>query len=317
MITKLLLIFSFLLNSIGFNGLSESIDRNIIDQKYGSTQKAIAQETQLPLPPIKIPPKVSENVIYPNNIYAKRYILMDTETGIVFTGQNQSEKVPIASTTKIMTAIIALENYQLDEVVTVSQKAASQIGSDANLRVGEQISVLNLLKLLLLKSANDVAYALAEHMDPSKQSPDIFIAKMNQKALALGMKDTDYRDPAGLDVTGYSTAYDLTIATRYALRKPVFAEIVKTKEIMVADITGNVRHAATNSNRLVAEWNYPGAIGVKTGYMPEAGHCLVAAVERDGHTLISVILYTLADTPQASAEESRKLQNWGWQNIIW
>jgi D-alanyl-D-alanine carboxypeptidase len=131
------------------------------------------------------------------------------------------------------------------------------------------------------------------------------------------MTNTDYHDPAGLDVTGYSTAYDQTLVTKYALKNPIFAEIVKTKEEDVTDVTGKIKYQLRNSNRLVREWNYSGAIGVKTGYMPEASHTLIGAVRRDGHTLISVVLYTLADTVSASAEESKKLFDWGFKYTRW
>jgi D-alanyl-D-alanine carboxypeptidase len=263
-----------------------------------------------------------------------------------------------------MTAVVVLETYKLDDVVTISATAANQIGATANFRVGEKLTVRSLLKAMLIKSANGAAYALAEHMNDKNDSgddPEVFssnstldfeneeqenaslanqdeegvtaskgvinqsektdiakfITAMNNKAMELGMENTEYRDPAGLDTTGYSSAYDLYLITKYALKKDLFAEIVKTDHDVVKDTSGTIWHDLKNSNRLVGEYKYQGAIGVKTGYMPDAGHILVSAAKRDGHTLVGVIINTFADTPSASADESRKMLDWGFENTIW
>jgi D-alanyl-D-alanine carboxypeptidase (penicillin-binding protein 5/6) len=316
MISKLMLLLSITLNTIGFHGSASKVDANYLDTKSSQIVKT-EKVNVLPLPPIKMPPTVRTGVAK-EIINARHYILIDPETGIVFAKKDETARIPIASTTKIMTAIIVLENFGLDEVVTISAKANAQIGSDGNLRSGEQLTVQNILKALMLQSANDSAYAFAEHLNKDGETGITqFVQMMNDKAKELGMKDTEYHDPAGLDVTGYSSAYDLTLITRYALQNPTFAEIVKMKSADISDVTGKIKHSYQNSNRLVNEWNYLGAIGVKTGYMPEAGHCLVSAVKRDEHTLIAVILNTFADTAPASAEEARDLQNWGWENINW
>jgi D-alanyl-D-alanine carboxypeptidase len=171
---------------------------------------------------------------------------------------------------------------------------------------------------MLIKSGNDAAYALAEYYSSDGSgNVEAFVKLMNDKAYDLGMYDTHYEDPAGLDTTGYSSAQDLFTITKYALKYKQFAEIVSTPKTVVTSTDGSIFHQLDNSNRLVGEYNYMGAIGVKTGYMPEAGHCLVGAAKRDGHTLIVVILQTNADTATASADEARKLLDWGWQNIIW
>ncbi|MFA7253524.1 MAG: D-alanyl-D-alanine carboxypeptidase family protein [Patescibacteria group bacterium] len=317
MTEKLLIIFSIIFNTFGFSGASLNIDRDIIQKSASSQESALAEAINLPLPEIKEPPKTKEFAAKPL-IYAQNYILVDSESGTIIANKAAKQRVPIASTTKIMTAVVVLENYDLDEVVTISKEAASTIGASANLVIGEQMTVGDLLKCLLIKSANGAAIALAEYMNkPGETGIAKFNSKMNAKAKELGMNDTEYHDPAGLDVTGYSSAFDLYLITKYALKKPIFAEIVQIKQTSVRDITGKIWHELNNSNRLVNEWDYSGAIGVKTGYMPEAGHCLVGAATRNGHTLISIVLKTNADTPSASAEESRKLLDWGWQNIIW
>ncbi|MCX6808713.1 MAG: D-alanyl-D-alanine carboxypeptidase [Candidatus Berkelbacteria bacterium] len=317
MIPKFLLFLSILFNTFGFQGSSQNLDRQIVGNLAGEQNIAIAESAVIPLPAILTPPKVAKNAPTPN-IYAESYLLVDSDSGLVFLKKNETEKVPIASTTKIMTAIVVIENYNLDDVVTVSKEAANLPGTGDVTRTGEQLTVNTLLYNLLIISSNRSANALAEHINTAGESGTAkFVALMNKKAIELGMTDTDYHDPAGLDVTGYSTASDLVIITKYAMKNTLFAKIVGTADMTTTDISGKIKHDLHNSNRLVSDWNYPGAIGVKTGYMPEASHCLVVAVKRDGHTLISIVLHTTYDTATASADESKKLQDWGWNNIIW
>jgi len=313
MINSLILICSIVFSSLGLSGLSASIDQSYVQQ---DSRSALAGSL-IDLPEIAVRPTISSAAKDPT-IYANNYLLIDSDSSIILSQRGSHDQVPIASTTKIMTAVLVLENYSLNDIVTISSTAANQIGADAHFRTGEKITVYELFKTLLIKSANGAAYAFAEHMNkPGQEGIDQFVKKMNEKALSMGMMNTDYRDPAGLDTTGYSSSYDLYIITKYALKLPIFGSIVATKTDTAKDVTGTIWHQLDNSNRLVKEWDYPGILGVKTGYMPEAGHCLVAAAERDGHTLISVVLKTNADTPTASAEESRKLLDWGFANTRW
>jgi len=315
---KLAILLSIILNTFGLNGVATNIDRGIVQERSGTDSFAHASIEDLVLPELKEPPKVKNFSKQPTNIYAKQYLLIDPDSDIVFASKEPKSKIAIASTTKIMTATIVLENYDQNEIITISKEASSQIGLDYTTRAGEKITVYNLLKVLLIISSNRAAYAFAEHVNnPGETGTDKFIRMMNDKAKMLGMDNTDYHDAAGLDTTGYSTAHDLAIITEYAMKKPIFADIVKTDQGSVTDVNGKINHELKNSNRLVADWNYPGAIGVKTGYMPEASHSLVAAAERDNHTLYAIILYTLNDTAEASAVESRKLLDWGWANIDW
>ena len=316
MILKSFLILSVITSALHLP-VSSFFDNALVKNETGSSNIVSADFRNLELPIPIITPEVKKNAKSPR-INAYRYLLGDVETGVVFAKEDHFLQVPIASTTKIMTALVVLENYELDDVITISPAAAYQPGADAFLRVDEQISVESLIYCLLLKSGNDSAYALAEHMnDESDIGIGKFVEAMNKKAKELGMKNTKYADPAGLDTEGYSTAYDLFTLTRYALNNKKFASIVRLKEAVVRSKDNKTQHILKNSNRLVGEYDYVGAIGVKTGYMPEAGHTLVSAVKRDGHTLIGVVLYTYADTAQASADESRKLMDWGWQNIEW
>lgn len=248
------------------------------------------------------------------NILAKNYVLIDTDSFYPLLEKDSHSQVAIASTTKIMTAIIALENFDLKDVVSISKEAASQIGSDIELRIGEKLTIESLLYALLVKSGNDAAMALAEHLPGGFPA---FVEKMNKKANYLGLKNTNYKDPAGLDDSGYSSAYDLAIVTAYAMRNPIFNKIIRTQEFTITSLDGKISHRLESSNRLIKSDEplyYPLAIGVKTGFTPMAGHSLVSAGESNGKKLISVILNTYENTVDASAKESRKLLKYGFED---
>lgn len=318
MILKSLYLASIFFGLVGFPGVSGRFDDAILRVENKSFNRVAAGSNySIDLPEIQPRPKVSKFVEHPN-ILAENYLLADFDSGAIFLKQSFDSRVPIASTTKVMTALLILEKYNLSDVVTISEKAAFQIGADSYLIVGEKITVRELLYCMLIKSGNDAAYALAEHINGAgDEGVSKFVVLMNEKAKELGLKNTHYKDPAGLDVEGFSSAFDLFSVTREALKKDLFRKIVSTKQYTATSIDGKYSHALNNSNRLVNEYDYPGAIGVKTGYMPEAGHCLVSAAERNGHTLIGVILKTTYDTAPASADESRKLLDWGFANIEW
>lgn len=249
-------------------------------------------------------------------VYAKSYILVDGSSNYTLAEKDSHLRMPIASTTKIMTAIIALENYNLDSIVEISSNAASQIGSDIYLQSGEKMTIKNLLYALLVQSGNDAAMALAENM--SAGGKDEFIQKMNDKAKFLGLKDTQFKDPAGLDDGGYSTASDLAVIASYALRNDIFRDIIKTQEYTITSSDEALTHALVASNRLIKSNEplyYSQAIGVKTGYTPDAGHCLISAAVKDNFKLIGVVLNTDVFTNDASAEESKKLLEWGYENF--
>lgn len=317
MIIKSLVILSIIFNSVGLHGLANKFDDAVVRDRSGAKKVVDAAEGyNLGLPDILPRPEIRSGAVK-TNVNAKEYILVDSESGVVLAQNGKNTKVPIASTTKIMTAIVALENYKLDEVATISSAATSQVPSVAHLRIGEKITIENLLNCLLIPSGNDAAYAIAEHMNNSDETGiSKFVEKMNEKAKELGMDNTHYEDPAGLDSNGYSTVYDLYIITKYALRNDKFREIVKRDSYVAKNTTGTISHSLKQSNRLITD-SYMGAIGVKTGFTPEAGHCLVGAATRDGHTLISVVLNTYYTTPDASAIESKRLLDWGFQNTEW
>lgn len=211
-------------------------------------------------------------------------VLMDEKSGRVLWEKNSKEPLPNASTTKIMTCILALESGKLDETVIVSKNAAGQPETKMGLAEGEQIKLGDLLYPLMLQSSNDAATAIAEHIGGSV---DEFCDMMDKKAKELGAEDTDFETPNGLDKGDHhSTAYDLALITAYALKNDEFREIISTPEKTVK--SSKRTYTAVNKDRLLRE--YDGALGVKTGFTGLAGHCFVGATERDGMTLISVVL---------------------------
>lgn len=316
MIIKSFVIIAIALDLAGLHGMAAKFDSAVVRDRQGAQKVALASNNKIELPPILPRPRI-KNSISPQ-INAQSYILVDANSGTIILKNNSKDRVPIASTTKIMTALVVLENYKLEDIVTISPAATAQIGADANLIVGEKISIKELLHCMLIKSGNDSAYALAEfYNNQGEVGTKRFVQKMNEKARELGLKDTEYHDSAGLDVTGYSSANDLAIVTKEALKNETFLNIVGKAQYTATSVDGKIRHSLDNSNRLVNQYQYPGAIGVKTGYMPEAGHCLVGAATRNGHTFIAIVLKTFADTPSASADETRKLLDWGFANVEW
>ena len=213
---------------------------------------------------------------------ARSAVLMDASTGRVLYASHAEDRALIASTTKIMTALLICEAGDLDRAVTIPPEAVGIEGSSMYLKAGETLSVRELLYGLMLRSGNDAAVALAL---ADSGSISAFAAKMNEKAAVLGLNNTHYANPHGLDSEeNYSTALDLARLTRFALQNPDFAQLVSTRSVTIGD------RILTNHNKLL--WQYSGAIGVKTGYTKTAGRILVGAAERDGRRLIAV---TLAD----------------------
>lgn len=213
-------------------------------------------------------------------VSAKSAILINSQTGEVLYEKNPDDKMLIASTTKIMTAVVVLDKCGMDDIVEVSPDAANVEGSSAYLRAGEKLTVRELLYALMLSSGNDAAAALAIHVSGSIEK---FAGDMNAKAKELGLENTSYKNPHGLDAEGhYSTARDLAKLTQYALKNNDFKDIVSTKTAAVGS------RSLTNHNKLL--WNIDGAIGVKTGYTKAAGRILVSAVERNGASYICVTL---------------------------
>jgi D-alanyl-D-alanine carboxypeptidase len=272
---------------------------------------AVAGEMSLPPPspfPVRRPATLDPDVA------ARHVLLVDADSLYPLFARDAYQPVPVASTTKIMTALVARKLYSPEEVVTVSRRAAAEIGSRVGLLPGEKITVGSLILGLLIASGNDAAYALAEHGG----SVDDFVARMNEEARRLGLRTTDFRDPAGLNDEGRSSAFDLAVLAARLLDDELLRSIVVRPDAEITSVDGRLVHHLRNSNRLVtAERYFPGILGIKTGYTPGAGHTLVAAARRDGRTLIAVILSTVADTKEASAIEAEKLLEWGFGHHDW
>ncbi len=242
------------------------------------------QVSRSPFPSTLRTPSTSTEV---PEIHAASAVLADLDTGQVLFDLHRNERRPIASVTKIMTALLVVERADLTDVVTVTEGAASgQVAgiSGLGLMAGERIRVDELLYALLLQSANDAAVALAEHVSGSV---DAFVDDMNARAEQLGMTRTLFTSPNGLDDTGYSSAADLVRLTRAAYRSPGFASVVATRFHTVESLDAEPRIV---QNRNVLLWLYPGAIGVKTGFTSPAGFCLVGAAQREDERLVAVVL---------------------------
>ena len=212
--------------------------------------------------------------------------VMDSLTGRVLYEKNAYKRHSMASTTKIMTALVALENGNPDDVVTVSANAAGTEGSSIYLKTNEKIKLIDLLYGLMLASGNDAAIAIAEHIGGSV---DDFSKMMNDKAAEIGAKDTQFKNPNGLDEEGhYTTAYDLALITRAALKNKDFSEIVKTKKKTISNGEESYGRALSNHNKLLNL--YQGCDGVKTGFTKKTGRCLVSAATRNNFQVIAVTL---------------------------
>jgi D-alanyl-D-alanine carboxypeptidase (penicillin-binding protein 5/6) len=220
----------------------------------------------------------------PFNFYAKAdgkaEIVMEVSQGLTMYEKNSKEQLPMASTTKIMTALITIEDCDLDEEITVDDRAVCVEGSSIYLKHGEKISIRDLVYGLMLRSGNDSATALAIHHSGSVKK---FVDCMNDRAKELGLNDTHFANPSGLpDENHYTTASDLCKLACAAMANQTFKEVVSTK-----NYEGQYR-SFLNKNKMLT--SFEGANGVKTGYTVKAGRCLVSSAERDGMEIVCVVL---------------------------
>ena len=251
-----------------------------------------------PFPTRLVTPRPSTR---PPKLSAPSAELADLDTGQVLYEKAARTRRPIASVTKIMTALVVLERLDPSATVTAGPDAARAGGARLGLRAGERITVRNLLYALLLSSANDAAVALS---DAVAGSVPAFVRLMDRRAGALGLRDTLFTSPSGLDDAGYSSASDLIALTREAYARPLFTAIVRTKFWDVPAPSGPARHL---ENRNALLWLYPGAVGVKTGSTARAGHCLVAAAGGNGRRVAAVVL----GAPVEAFDDAASLLNFG------
>ena len=270
-----IILFQFIFMTTSF-GVSETNSSNSVDAKTNNSTSSIT-------------------------IDSPACILMESSTGKILYEKNANEVRYPASTTKIMTAILVLENCELTDVATVSHNAIYSIPADyvtSNIKEGEELTIEQLLNVLLIPSANDAAIVLAEHM---AGSVDKFADLMNEKAKEIGCKNTNFVNPNGVHNKDHvSTCYDLALIAQYAMKNETFREIVKKTEYTLpatnkypkADRTFTTTNdlLVKNTSKSKSNYYYPDSIGVKTGYTGEAGNCLVSAAKKDNMEVIAVVL---------------------------
>lgn len=261
------------------------------------------------------------------SVAAKAALLIDLNTGRTVYEQAADERVYPASLTKIMTCLLALENGNLSDVITVDEAALSGLDQDSSvvgLKVGEQITLENLLYCMMVHSGNDAANVVAEYIAGSVAD---FVRMMNERAYELGCKDTHFNNPHGLhDESHYTTPRDLAIITQAALKSENFRQIVNTAEYVIPASATGEEHKLKTTNLLIYKSTgnslyYPRATGVKTGYTSAAGRCLIATAEDDGIRFLSVLcgaktsILDTGDLLMESFPETIKLLDYGFDNF--
>ncbi len=251
-------------------GIDYEVHSNIKDSKVFADSKD--QITSYPI----------LNSSYIPQLSANGAIVMDADSKVILYSKNPDLRFSTASTTKIMTAITALEHFKLDDVLTV--KDATSEGVVLGVKTGQQLTFENILYGLLLPSANDIAKTIAQNYS---EDPNEFVKAMNENAAKYNLYNTHYQDPAGLEDDGdYTTPLDLARLASIAIQNQVFAKIVSTKEKVVSDVSGN-SYSVKNLNKLLG---VDGVDGIKTGYTEGAGQVLVTSKIEKGHTIIIVVM---------------------------
>ncbi len=290
---SLFLFFIFLL--IFFGQSSSGLFR--INSGVKSGHLAVSELTKLP-----------QNVTGQQapDLTAHSALVIDYDSGTILYQKNASSTHLPASTTKIMTALVALDYFQLDQVLVVPE--LDYEGQDIKLQYREKITVENLLYALLVASANDAAETLAANYPGGRAA---FIAVMNQNADELSLENTHFVNPTGFDESGqYTTALDLVKLSKTLLADPLLSQIVATPKTEIYNLEGTIVHPMTNINQLLGE--VIGLKGIKTGWTTNAGECLTTFVERDGTRIITVVLGS-----EDRFGETRKLIDWAYENHVW
>ena len=276
-----------------------------VDLGTPATVESFDETSLLELSPL---PALKDETLAPD-IEAKAGLIMDYDTGVILYEKNIHERLPMASLTKIMTAIIILENHDLDEVVKVDVDLNQEVGVRIWLRQYEKVRVGDLLKALLIPSAGDAAIALAAFHSGSVEA---FVDEMNQRAKTLNLSDTHFANPIGLDEEGhYSSAFDLAILSKFALRMPTFRNIVRQKEASIESVDGKFTHSFESTNFLLN--SYLDILGVKTGTTDAAGESLInLARSESGREVIAVVL----NSPKRF-QENKSMIDWAFRSYRW
>ncbi len=272
----------------------------VFGETIGS-QRKVAVDKAVVLPPL---PVRKETTVDPQ-VFARSIFVSDRATGIVLWEHNADLRVPPASTTKMMTALIAMEKFPLDQIITVTR--SYKIGQSVGFKPGDRVSVEQLLFSLLVYSGNDAAEILAENYPGGRAA---FIDEMNKKTESLGLKNTHFANPTGLDEDNhYSTARDLAMLADIAMEKIEFAKIVASENTVIT-LENNQEYVLKNVNQLLGK--IPGVLGVKTGFTEGAGQSLVTLVSRNEH---EVILSVLGSGDRFM--ETEKLIDWVYNSFTW
>lgn len=268
----------------------------------------LEEETALTNAEIQASSKIENNdAEILKNINSRAYIVLDRNSNKILCGKNQFEKRKMASTTKIMTATVIIENCKLSETIEISKKATNIGGSTLGLKTGDKITIRDLLYGLMLRSGNDCAIALAEYAGGSIEG---FAELMNRKACELGLENTHFETPHGLDSENhYTTAYELALLSNYAMNNKTFANIVGTVNYTIS-INGYKKNI-NNTNELLGNLN--GVYGIKTGFTNGANRCLVTCCKRNNMDIICVVLG--ADTKSYRTKDSIKLIEYVFKNF--
>lgn len=277
---------------------------------HGATAAPAASEAHIQLP--WLTPE-------PDAVQASGAALADGITGTVLWSRQPNTPVPIASITKVMTALVVINDGDLDRTITVPQEiigySAKYDGSTAGLVPGEVLTARQLLYAMMLPSGCDAAYTLAEAYGPGQ---DGFIAKMNDTARQMGLAGTYFTDPSGLpaptDDSTYSTPADLVALGLRAMSLPVFREIVRSQSYHLPAGPGNRDHLWQTTNKMLHD--YPGTIGIKTGSTDAAGTCLLFETVRAGIPLIGVVLHSSPDSSAAAKDDAERMLNWAYNPIL-
>lgn len=290
------------------------------ENKNNKPIQASINQTQGDATPIKLPTAENvDSVFFPirnwavaePEIFAKSAIVMNFKqnngNNVLFK-KNTEQVLPIASLTKLMTAITALENYGSEEIIKVSKDAVIIDGDNGGLINGEELQIKDLLYIMLVESSNDAAMALAK--DSTKIDYDRFIELMNNKAKEMGLKNTKFVEPIGLSPQNESTVSEMALIANYALEIPLLAEILETPEATIYSIDKKFIHNLTSTNKLFGR--IPALLGGKTGYTEEARGCMITFVNINNNYLITVILGS-----SQREDDTSKLIDWAQTAWIW
>ncbi|MFC1647179.1 D-alanyl-D-alanine carboxypeptidase family protein [Patescibacteria group bacterium] len=279
--------------------------QNIYTMSFGSLISSSSQPN-IPEPKANPYPENFTGNLPGEDVSAESIVIRDENSGVYLYKKNENLLLAPASTTKILTAMVALDKYKLDDVLTV--KTVVNNGQSMGLVSGEKMTVENLLYGSLIHSANDAAYVLAENYPGGI---DTFIKDMNQKAVTLNMTSSNFTNPQGYDNPAHKvTAIDLSRLASVALANKTIAKMVAIPSITISDINFTYYHSLTNVNQLLGK--IPGVGGIKTGWTEEAGENLVTMVERDGHRVILVVLHS-----EDRFGDTTKLIDWVFSNFKW